>query len=432
MALRRLRYAVADDEKSEQAEPEFRRMTADGQITADLAIAGGGLVGLSLGVALARAGLDVVVMDGEDPKRMREAEFDGRVCSIAHGSKRVLDGIGVWRGMAHAAEPILDIRVSDQDAPLFLHYDHREVGDHPLGWIVENRVTRIALLDAAAACASLRHLAPVSVLGFEPRHGRIEASLGDGRRISARLAVAADGRHSRLRQAAGIRTVEWSYAQTGIVCTVRHARPHRGVAHERFLAAGPFAILPMTDNRSSIVWTEKTSHAAHLLALDDGEFLAELTARFGDFLGPLEAAGPRWSYPLALTHANRYQAERLALAGDAAHAIHPLAGQGFNLGVRDVAVLAELIVDRHRLGLDIGAPDLLLHYERRRRFDTMALIAVTDGLNWLFSNNFPPLRLMRDLGLAAVNRTPPLKRLFMRDAMGTVGALPRLARGEEL
>ena len=407
-------------------------MTADGQITADVAIAGGGLVGLSLGVALARAGLETVVMDGEDPARMRSAEFDGRVCSIAYGSKRVLDGIGVWDGMAQEAEPILEIRVSDSDAPLFLHYDHREVGTDPLGWIVENRVTRVALLDAVAGCPKLRHLAPVSVTEFSPQGERIEAGLADGRRVSARLAIAADGRHSRLRQAAGIGTMDWSYAQTGIVCTVRHARPHRGIAQERFLPAGPFAILPMTAGRSSIVWTEKSSLAPELLALGDGQFHAELASRFGDFLGALEVIGPRWSYPIGLTHANRYTGARLALAGDAAHAIHPLAGQGFNLGVRDVAVLAELIVDRYRLGLDIGAPDLLARYQQRRRVDALALIAVTDGLNRLFSNNIAPLRLARDLGLAAVNRTPRLKNLFMRHAMGVVGELPRLTRGEPL
>ena len=407
-------------------------MTVDGQITTDVAIAGGGLVGLSLGVALARVGLDVVVMDGEDPERTRAAAFDGRVCSIAFGSKRVLDGIGVWDAMAAEAEPILEIRVTDQNAPLFLHYDHRDVGDNPLGWIVENRVTRIALLDAAAACPNLRHLAPVSVLELTPAGEHIEAKLADGRRVSARLAVAADGRRSRLRQAAGIHTVDWSYDQNGIVCTVAHERPHRGIAQERFLPAGPFAILPMTRDRASIVWTEKSADAAHLMALPDDGFQAELEARFGDYLGELEFAGPRWSYPLGLTHANHYAATRLALAGDAAHAIHPLAGQGFNLGVRDVAVLAELIVDRARLGLDIGAPDLLAHYERWRRFDTMSLIAVTDGLNRLFSNDIAALRLARDLGLAAVNRMPRLKRLFMRHAMGAVGELPRLARGEPL
>lgn len=407
-------------------------MTANGQLSAEVVIAGGGLVGLSLGIALARSGIKTVVLDGEDPARIKSAGFDGRVCSIAYGSKRVLEGIGVWAGMAREAEPILEIRVSDKDAPLFLHYDHRAIGDSPLGWIVENRVTRVALLHAAAGCPGLTHEAPVAVETFTPAGERIIASLADGRRVFARLAVAADGRRSRLREAAGIGTLEWSYDQSGIVCTIDHERPHRGIAHERFLPAGPFAILPMNGRRSSLVWTEKTSWVPHLLALDEEGFNAELATRFGDFLGTLETTGRRWSYPLALIHAKRYAGERLALAGDAAHAIHPLAGQGFNLGVRDVAALAELIVDRHRLGLDIGAPDLLARYEQWRRFDSTAMIAVTDGLNRLFSNNIAPVRLVRDLGLAAVNRTPPLKRLFMRHAMGTVGELPRLARGEPL
>jgi len=407
-------------------------MTTDRQIIADVAIAGGGLVGLSLGIALARSGIETMVLDGEDPTHMKSAGFDGRVCSIAYGSKRVLDGIGVWADIEKAAEPILEIRVTDKNAPLFLHYDHKEVGDEPLGWIVENRITRTALLRVAAGYKSLHHVAPVSVEAFIPEGERITASLADGRRISVRLAVAADGRRSQLREAAGIKSVERSYGQSGIVCTVSHERPHRGIAHERFLPAGPFAILPMTGNRSSLVWTEKTGQVPHLLALEDADFRAELAARFGNFLGALKTAGPRWSYPLALTHANRYAGERLALVGDAAHAIHPLAGQGFNLGVRDVAALAELIVDRHRLGLDIGMPDLLARYEQWRRFDATAMIAVTDGLNRLFSNDIAPLRLARDIGLAAVDRMPPLKRLFIRHAMGTVGELPRLARGEPL
>ena len=246
------------------------------------------------------------------------------------------------------------------------------------------------------------------------------------------LAVAADGANSSLRAAAGIETVRWSYEQTGIVCTVAHERPHRGIAHERFLPAGPFAILPMTGDRSSLVWTERADLASALMEASPAVFARELGARFGDFLGGLEPTGPRWSYPLNLTHAKRYTAPRLALAGDAAHAIHPLAGQGFNLGIRDAAVLAELVVDRARLGLDIGEGDVLAHYQRRRRFDSVLLIGVTDGLNRLFSNDSQGLRLIRDVGLAAVNEMPPLKRFFMRHAMGLAGDLPRLARGEPL
>lgn len=399
---------------------------------ADVVIAGGGMVGLSLGLALARAGLEVVVADAERPAAMRALAFDGRVSSIAQGSKRVLEGIGLWAGVATEAQPILEIRVSDGDAPLFLHYDHRDVGPDPLGYIVENRVIRGAQLDLASGLAGLDHRAPCRVEALTAEPGAVVARLSDGSAVRASLAVIADGKDSALREAAGIGVTRWRYEQTGIVCTVAHERPHRGIAHERFLPAGPFAILPMTGNRSSIVWTERAELTPGLLALPAPAFLTELGRRFGEFLGQLEVTGPRWSYPLALSHARSYVGERIALIGDAAHAIHPIAGQGFNLGIRDVAALAELIVDHQRLGLDIGARDVLAHYERWRRFDSVAMIGVTDGLNRLFSNDLAPVQLVRDLGLAAVNRVPRLKKLFMRHAMGTVGDLPRLAKGEKL
>ena len=402
------------------------------RIQVDVVIAGGGLVGLTLGVALAGAGIETVVVDGAPPEAMKDAAFDGRVSSIALGSRRVLEGIGVWPALMDDAQPILEIRVSDGDAPLFLHYDHETVGSDPLGHIVENRSIRAALLERAVALAPLRHLAPASVEALEPAGSGVEARLADGRCVRARLAVAADGANSGLRAAAGIETVRWSYEQTGIVCTVLHERPHRGIAHERFLPAGPFAILPMTGDRSSLVWTERAALAPSLMEASSEVFARELGARFGDFLGALEPTGPRWSYPLRLTHAKRYVAPRLALAGDAAHAIHPLAGQGFNLGIRDAAVLAELVVDRARLGLDIGGDDVLTHHQRRRRFDSVALMGVTDGLNRLFSNDNQGLRLVRDVGLAAVNEMPPVKRFFMRHAMGLAGDLPRLARGKPL
>ena len=405
---------------------------SEGRIESDVVIVGGGLVGLTLGVGLGGAGVETVVVDGAQPAATKDAAFDGRVSSIALGSMRVLDGIGLWPALAGDAQPILEIRVSDGDAPLFLHYDHKSVGEDPLGFIVENRAIRAALLARAAALPALRHVAPASVEALEPTAGAIEAQLADGRSVRARLAVACDGANSRLRAAAGIEAVRWSYEQTGIVCTVAHERAHRGIAHERFLPAGPFAILPMTGNRSSLVWTERAALALALMEAPPAVFARELGARFGDFLGALEPMSPRWSYPLRLTHARRYTAPRLALAGDAAHAIHPLAGQGFNLGIRDAAVLAELVVDRVRLGLDIGESDALTHYQRRRRFDSVVLIGVTDGLNRLFSNGSQGLRLIRDAGLAAVNEMPPLKRFFMRHAMGLAGDLPRLARGEPL
>jgi 2-octaprenyl-6-methoxyphenol hydroxylase len=256
--------------------------------------------------------------------------------------------------------------------------------------------------------------------------------LDDGTSIEALLAVATDGRNSPTRQAAGIKATSWRYEQIGIVCTVQHELGHRGVAQEHFLPAGPFAILPMTGRRSSLVWTERADLAPALLALDEADFLAELAQRFGNYLGELQIIGPRFSYPLGLMHAERYIAPRLALAGDAAHAIHPIAGQGLNIGWRDVAALAEVIVDALRLGIDPGSVATLERYERWRRVDNAMMLAATDALNRLFSNDVALVRFARDVGLAAVNRVPPLKRLFMRHAMGVLGDVPRLVRGDVL
>jgi 2-octaprenyl-6-methoxyphenol hydroxylase len=408
---------------------------------AELVIAGGGLNGMLLAVACAGAGLSTIVVDRQDPAAMAADSFDGRSSAIAYGSRLVFDGIGLWPEIADDAEPVREIRVADDNSPLFLHYDHRELApgtnpgtndNAPLGYIVENRVLRRALLTRAATLPSLKLLAPQTVTAMAASETGAEIVLGDGARLRARLVVAADGKDSPLRQAAGIRTVEWRYEQTGIVTTVAHQHPHGGIAVEHFLPAGPFAILPMTGNRSSIVWTEHAALAPRLVALPEAAFAEELRARFGDFLGAVEPIGPRWAYPLALMQAERYVARRLALIGEAAHVIHPIAGQGLNIGIRDIAALAELIVDARRLGLDIGDPARLDNYQRWRRADALLLAAVTDGLNRLFSNTIPPVRLVRDVGLAMVNRLPPLKRLLMRHAMGVLGDRPRLARGEPL
>jgi 2-octaprenyl-6-methoxyphenol hydroxylase len=400
---------------------------------AELVIAGGGLNGMLLAVACAGAGLSTIVIDRQDPAAMMADSFDGRTSAIAYGSRLVFDGIGLWPAIEGEAEPIREIRVADDGSPLFLHYDHRDLGGNtPLGYIVENRVLRRALFDRAATLPSLRLFAPRAVASMEVSEGGAAVALADGTRLNTRLVAAADGQNSPLRRAAGIRTVEWRYRQTGIVTTVAHERPHRGVAVEHFLAAGPFAILPMTGNRSSIVWTEQADLAPRLLALPDTDFAAELRARFGDFLGEIEPVGPRWSYPLALMQAERYVARRLALVGEAAHVIHPIAGQGLNIGIRDIAALAEIVIDARRLGLDIGDASLLEQYERWRRSDALVLAAVTDGLNRLFSNTIAPVRLARDFGLAVVNRLPPLKRLLMQHAMGVLGDRPRLARGQPL
>jgi 2-octaprenyl-6-methoxyphenol hydroxylase len=402
------------------------------EFAVELIVVGGGLTGLTLGIACAGAGVEVAVIDRESPATMLAEPFDGRTTAIAHGSQQALEAIGLWRRVADGAEPIREIRVADGGSPLFLHYDHAELGEAPLGYIVENRKLRQALMAEAASLPTLRHLAPAAVALVEREEARAVAHLADGGRVTGALVAACDGGRSPLRGAAGIKTIAWNYPQVSIVCTVRHALPHRGVAVEHFLPGGPFAILPMTGNRSSIVWTESAALAPALLALDEADFMQELGRRFGDYLGALALEGPRWSHPLSLLHAERYAAPRLALVGDAAHVIHPIAGQGLNLGIRDVAVLAELIVDARRLGLDIGGALLLERYERWRRFDNVMLAAVTDGLNRLFSNALPGITLARDLGLAAVDRLPPVKRFLMRHAMGVVGDLPRLVRGERL
>ena len=404
---------------------------------AEIAIVGGGLSGLSLAIACAAAGIDTAVIDREEPAKFRDAAYDGRTTAIAYGSQQVLKGIGVWDALSAHAEPIREIRVADGDSPLFLHYDRAEIDAEALGYIVENRLLRAALQERAESLPALTLLAPIAVEHVEFGDAQARLTLDDGRRIAASLVVGADGRHSPMREAAGIKTWRKSYCQIAIVCVVRHEKPHRGVAVEHFRAAGPFAILPMTTStdgahRSSIVWTEEEHDAPALLALDDANFARQLASRFGDFLGSLEPEPGRWSYPLMLIQAERYAAPRLALIGDAAHVIHPIAGQGWNLGVRDIAALAELLVDGHRLGLDLGSGELLRRYERWRRFDSLTLTTVTDGLNRLFANDFPPLKLARDIGLAAVNHAPGLKRFFMRHAMGVTGDLPRLVKGESL
>ncbi len=448
-----------ETEIRQDAAPAECHVTAagSGALSAEVLIVGGGMVGLTLGAALADAGIEVLLVDREDPAAQLDQGFDGRSSAIARGSQQALAGIGLWDLMAEDAEPILDIRVSDgrvgeRASSLFLHYDHRLLGDGPesgdqaaggpLGYIIENRAIRRGLHARAGRLERLRLLAPRRVAELERGARRVTARLDDGTRIAARLAVSAEGRTSALREAAGIRTTAWSYGQTGIVCTVAHALPHNGVAHENFLPSGPFAMLPMTDgedgsgggpvHRSSIVWTERRELVPAMMALDDRAFGHEIARRFGDSLGELRPIGGRWAYPLSLSHAERYLDRRLVLVGDAAHSIHPIAGQGLNLGLRDVAALAETLVDARRLGLDLGAADVLARYQRWRRLDNLVLIAATDGLNRLFSNDLGPLRLARDLGLAAVDRLPPLKRFFMRHAMGMVGDLPRLIRGEAL
>lgn len=401
-------------------------------MTPHVAIVGSGMVGGTLACALADGGVNVVVIDRDAPPAMVTQNFDGRASAIAQSSQRMLDQIGIWRDAPEMVAPILDIRVADGKSQLFLHFDNAELGDTPLGYMVENRHLRQLIFDRIQAHPRIRLLAPTQLRASTVSTSGVKLQLGPDEELTVSLMVGADGRTSLVREAAGIRLRHWAYSQTGIVCTVTHQRPHLNIAHEHFFPAGPFAILPLPGNRSSIVWTEQTDHAPTVLAMDDDDFTAALAMRFGDFLGTLKLEGPRWSYPLALQMAVRSVAPRTALVGDAAHAIHPIAGQGLNLGFRDVAALAEVLVDGCRLGLDLGSSQVLDRYEQWRRFDNFLMAGLTDVLNRMFSNDVPGLRQARVLGLAAVDRAGPLKKFFMRHAMGLAGDLPRLLRGEAL
>lgn len=401
----------------------------------DVIICGGGMVGLPLGVALAQGGLKVVVADSLPPAKAVMPEFDGRVSALAYANVRMLQVLGVWPHLVADAQPIREILVSDgaigrPASPFSLHFDAQDVGTDSLGYIAENRHIRAALFEAAAQESNLTLVAPAEVLTLTMGDAQIQARLSDGSEYEASLAIAADGRDSKLRKAMGIGTVGWSYPQTGIVATVHHDRPHNGVAYEHFLPSGPFAILPMTGDRSSLVWTEARAKAPAMLALDAKDFDAEVAARFGAHLGKTQVVGGRWSYPLNFHLARDYVRPRFALAGDSAHGIHPIAGQGLNLGLKDVAALAETLLDAARLGQDIGATDVLKRYERWRRFDSFTLAASTDALNRLFSNDIAPIRQLRDLGLGIADAIGPLRRFFMRHAGGDIGKLPRLLKGE--
>ena len=399
----------------------------------DVIIGGGGMVGLTLALALAQGGLNVTVCDPVPPKALLDAGFDGRVSALSYSSQRMFEALGMWPLLENDAQPIKDILVTDAPeggapSPFSLHFDSEEIG-RPMGAIAENRHIRCALF-AALGGSSIRLIAPAAVASVAPNADWVDATLSNGEHWRAHLVVAADGRESPLREQMGLRTIAWSYPQVGIVATVQHERPHNGTAYEHFLPSGPFAILPMTGKRSSLVWTEREDRAPALLQLPPEQFAAEVERRFGHHLGRIEVIGARWSYPLRFHLARSFTAERFALAGDAAHGIHPIAGQGLNLGLKDAAALAECVLEIMRLGLDAGHPEALRRYQRWRRFDSFALAAATDSLNRLFSNDIAPVRAIRDLGLGIVDAIGPLRRFFMRNAGGDLGKLPRLMKGE--
>ena len=398
----------------------------------DVIIQGGGLTGLALAAAVGGAGARVLLVEERPIPSTTTATFDGRVTAVALGAKQALATIGAWDAMADSAEPILEIEVGEQRSPVTVHYDYRDVGDEPLGWIVPNQVIRKALLAAIERSPEVVIRAPSTITELERDGHGVHATLADLSRVRGSLLAVCEGRFSKTRESLGIGAKRWAYNQTALVCTLAHEEPHGGKAVERFFPDGPFAMLPLPGDRSSIVWALDDALAADVKALDDLSFTAEVQERFGDALGRLTLEGHRWSYPLVLVWSDRYTAERAVLVGDTARGIHPIAGQGWNLAVRDIAAIAEIIVDRLRLGLDPGGPEALERYAAWRSFDSLALVAVTDGINRLFANDVLPLRLAREAGLALVDRLPPAKKLFMRHAMGLVGDLPRLMRGEPL
>jgi len=399
----------------------------------DTIIVGGGLVGATTALALAAHGLSSTLIDRADLAATRTQGFDGRVSAIASGSARMLRAIGLGGVLDHGC-PIGEIRVTDNLSPLHLHFDARDADSGPLGWMVENHVLRAAVLDAIAAQPLVRLLAPATILDVDRAEpiARLQTSAGE---IRAPLLIAADGKHSPLRRAANIRLAQWRYPATAIVTTLRHEQPHGNIAFELFFATGPFAILPMLDDphgghRSAIVWTIPAREAEGWLALTPAALAREMAARMGHFLGALEIASPISAYPLLLQHAERLTDHRLALVGDSAHAIHPIAGQGLNLGLRDVAALAEVLVEAARQGLDLGDPQVLARYQRWRRLDILAITAATDLLSRLFGFPGALPAAARRIGLAAVDRLPRLKRAFMAEARGEAGELPLLLTEE--
>ncbi len=398
-------------------------------------IGGGGFAGLALAIALRQGLGDPFKVIVADPAFGRDARDEGRASAIAAAARRLFETIGVWQEVASEAQPILDMVVTDsklQDVmrPAYLTFGGEIAPGEPFAHMVENHRVVAALVKRARADGV--ELRADAVRGIETLNDKVNATLSDESIVSARLVVAADGARSAIREASGIQSFGWDYEQSGIVTTVEHERDHDGRAEEHFLPAGPFAILPLKGRRSSIVWTEQAREAERIVALSDPEFHIELERRFGLKLGEIKAVGPRRAFPLGLSVARSFVGGRVALVGDAAHVIHPIAGQGLNLGLRDVAALAEAVADAARLGLDIGGTDVLDRYQRWRRFDTMTMGVATDGLNRLFSNRSDALRIVRDIGLGMVERMPRLKDVFIREAAGLTGEVPKLLRGEAL
>jgi len=403
----------------------------------DVIIAGGGLNGPALALALAQGGLRVLVVDARPASARASEGFDGRAYALALASQRLLSALGVWPAVAAHAQPILGIRTSDGvppegAAPFLLGFDHGELDEGAMGFLVEDRHLYAAFLSALEAAPGVTLRSGASVTGQAVDGALVAVTLDTGEVLRAALLVGCDGRASGVAQRAGIRRTGWGYGQTALVGAIRPERPHQGLAHQVFLPEGPLAILPLKDGLASIVWSETEANARTISALPDEEYRTLLEARIGHLTGRVTLAGPRFSYPLNLTLAERYVAPRIALVGDAAHGVHPIAGQGLNLGLRDVAALAEVLAEARARGEDIGALDVLERYQRWRRFDSTVLALGMDAVNRLFSNTNPLLKVARGLGMRAVGAMAGPRRRFIREAAGLSGDLPRLLTGQRL
>ncbi|NKX41099.1 2-octaprenyl-6-methoxyphenyl hydroxylase [Rhodobacteraceae bacterium R_SAG2] len=405
--------------------------------TSDILIVGGGLNGPALALALAQTGHTVTLIDALPRDARAREDFDGRSYALALASQKLIDQIGVWGAVAGQAQPMLEIKVTDGRAgqgpsPFFMHFDHAEIEEGPMGYMIEDRYLRRALRDAMEAEPAITLVDEQTVIAQDADATGVTVTLASGDSLRGRLLVGADGRRSGTAERAGIKRTGWDYGQTALVCAIEHDRPHNGIAHQFFMPPGPLAILPLPGNRSSIVWSERSDRAAAIQSLDEESYLSILRPRFGDFMGDIRLAGDRFTYPLNLTLANAFVAERLALVGDAAHGVHPIAGQGLNAGLRDIGALAEVLTEARRRGEDIASSLVLDRYQQWRRFDTASLAAATDAFNRLFSNDNPLLRLGRDIGMGVVGAIPGLRQSFIREAAGLTGDLPRLLQGRPI
>jgi 2-octaprenyl-6-methoxyphenol hydroxylase len=417
--------------------PKDRGILRGMKNTSDILIVGGGLNGPALALALAQTGHTVTLIDALPRDARAREDFDGRSYALALASQKLIDQIGVWDAVAGQAQPMLEIKVTDGRAgqgpsPFFMHFDHAEIEEGPMGYMIEDRYLRRALRDAMEAEPAITLVDEQTVIAQDADATGVTVTLASGDSLRGRLLVGADGRRSGTAERAGIKRTGWDYGQTALVCAIEHDRPHNGIAHQFFMPPGPLAILPLPGNRSSIVWSERSDRAAAIQSLDEESYLSILRPRFGDFMGDIRLAGDRFTYPLNLTLANAFVAERLALVGDAAHGVHPIAGQGLNAGLRDVGALAEVLTEARRRGEDIASSLVLDRYQQWRRFDTASLAAATDAFNRLFSNDNPLLRLGRDIGMGVVGAIPGLRQSFIREAAGLTGDLPRLLQGRPI